>query len=380
MRILILSYHFLPYAGMGATRVGRLAEFLARAGHDVRVVAARRSAEPTNQPLDPSAAVVSYTSWLDVNFVPDQASRLKNWAMGRSRRLAAAADSEPVAGGRSTGEHPALGTGGFLARLDGLYRAALNIPDDKIGWLPFALLGAARTARDFEPDIIYASSPPPTGLLAAAWLAHRLALPWVAEIRDRWTENPYDPRPPWRVSLDSWLERKVMSSASGIVTVSETWAAAYRDRYGKPTTTVYNGFMLADYAPAREGPAREGPAREDPAREDPADQSDSLRIVYTGIVYAGRDPSPLWQALSLMGAAAEGVRVEVYGAERSAILEGAARHGVAHLVQVRAYLSHGAAMKLQQAADVLLILQWNNPSEAGNIPGKLFEYLGARSS
>ena len=35
-------------------------------------------------------------------------------------------------------------------------------------------------------------------------------------------------------------------------------------------------------------------------------------------------------------------------------------------------------MRLQSKADVLLLLQWNSPSEAGNIPGKLFEYLGAR--
>ena len=33
---------------------------------------------------------------------------------------------------------------------------------------------------------------------------------------------------------------------------------------------------------------------------------------------------------------------------------------------------------MQCEADVLLLLQWNSPSEAGNIPGKLFEYLGAR--
>ena len=78
-----------------------------------------------------------------------------------------------------------------LSRLDRLYRSCVNIPDDKVGWRPFALRGAGRTARAFRPDLIYASSPPPTGLVAAACLARRLAVPWVAEIRDRWADDPH---------------------------------------------------------------------------------------------------------------------------------------------------------------------------------------------
>ena len=60
------------------------------------------------------------------------------------------------------------------------------------------------------------------------------------------------------------------------------------------------------------------------------------------------------------------------------MLPGAARHGVDHLVAVKEYVAHGEAVRLQCGADVLLMLQWDNPSEAGNLPGKLFEYLGAR--
>jgi glycosyltransferase involved in cell wall biosynthesis len=41
-------------------------------------------------------------------------------------------------------------------------------------------------------------------------------------------------------------------------------------------------------------------------------------------------------------------------------------------------VAHVDAVRLQCGADILLMLQWDNPSEAGNLPGKLFEYLGAR--
>ena len=33
---------------------------------------------------------------------------------------------------------------------------------------------------------------------------------------------------------------------------------------------------------------------------------------------------------------------------------------------------------VERGGDVLLLIQWNDPREQGNVPGKLFEYLGAR--
>ena len=48
------------------------------------------------------------------------------------------------------------------------------------------------------------------------------------------------------------------------------------------------------------------------------------------------------------------------------------------LVFTQAHIPYAEAVAVQQAADVLLLLQWNDPKEQGNVPGKLFEYLGAR--
>lgn len=278
MRVLILSYYFPPHAGMGAIRVGRLADFLSRAGHEVRVVAARGRGEGANGSLDPSVAGTLYTRWLDVNFAPDQVSRLKNWMLGRVRSPATSWAGEISHGSNSGHDDSAFRPHTLSSRLDRLYRLSLNIPDDKVGWLPSALWQGWRTARSFRPDVIYASSPPPTGLVAAAWLARRLSIPWVAEIRDRWADDPYDPMPRWRLALDRRLERRVLASARGIVTVSETWAQAYRERYGKPTAVIYNGFVPED-------------TERQPSTAPFGDRC-SLRIVHTGAIYAGSRPDP----------------------------------------------------------------------------------------
>ena len=47
-------------------------------------------------------------------------------------------------------------------------------------------------------------------------------------------------------------------------------------------------------------------------------------------------------------------------------------------VVVHPHVPRSGVAAIQQQADVLLLMQWNDPREQGNLPGKLFEYLGAR--
>ncbi len=352
--------YFPPYNAIGSIRAGKLAKHLLERGHDVRIIAAERTGPPKTLPLEVPLDRVLYTPWWEINGIPRVLARLRRHLFGKKQHqeTGAEGDAGPLAGA-ANGPPQSI-----LRPIALLYQNLFNWPDARVGWLPFALLGARKHLRDWAPDILYASSPPATALVVGQRLARRYGVPWVAEFRDRWAEDPYDPRPPWRAALDRRLERRVLSSARGIVTVSETWAQAYRERYRKPTAVIYNGFMPENY--------------ERQLSEPPPGDRDSLRIVYTGAVYAGRDPAPLWQALRLMGPAAYSTQIEFYGTPGAAVLAGAARHGVSDRVAVRGALPHDEAVRLQSGADVLLLLQWNSPSEAGNIPGKLFEYLGAR--
>src|SRR3546814_20014060 len=45
---------------------------------------------------------------------------------------------------------------------------------------------------------------------------------------------------------------------------------------------------------------------------------------------------------------------------------------------VRDVLVHEEALRRQLESDILVLLQWNDPKEQGSVPGKFFEYLGAR--
>ena len=45
-------------------------------------------------------------------------------------------------------------------------------------------------------------------------------------------------------------------------------------------------------------------------------------------------------------------------------------------VTVHPAVPYKQSLEIQRRSDVLLLLQWNNPREQGNVPAKLFEYFG----
>src|SRR5262249_13202323 len=140
----------------------------------------------------------------------------------------------------------------------------------------------------WRPDFIFASAPPFTALLVAKRLSDEFGIPWVAELRDLWTQNPYYAYPRWRRWIDEIIERRVLLSAHSLVTVTPLWARDLKSRYPEKTvTTIFNGYAEEDYWDLSTYVSKE---------------PKTLSIVYTGNIYRGyRDPSALFAAIGLLG-------------------------------------------------------------------------------
>ena len=351
MRLLIVAYYFPPYNTIGAVRVGKTAALLAAAGHDVHVLTAR------DQPLQPTLDVefdearITRTAWCDVN-API------TWALGGRRRVAA------------EGYAPRAARGSWLRRLGGWYKSLVNLPDGQIGWLPWALSAGRDVIERARPDLILASALPPTALWVAARLARRYDIPWVAELRDLWVDDPSYAHPAWRRWLEERLQRELLSSARGLVTVSEPLAEHLRSSYDKPTAVILNGYDMRDHQRAA-ALARDA--------EHPRSSDRRLTIAYTGMLYAGRrNPEPLFQALALMGDDASRIHVEFTGRYLHEVEPLARRHGVGAQITVQSTVPYLESLARQQRADVLLLLTDSDPAQRGVFTGKLFEYLAAR--
>jgi hypothetical protein len=244
------------------------------------------------------------------------------------------------------------------------YQEIVRWPDNRVGWLRHAVAAGDKLIAAWRPDVIFATAPPHTSLIVADRLARKHGVPWVAEFRDLWTDNPYYEYSSFRRALERIRERGVLGRAAAIVTVSPIWQTGALKRFARPTITAMNGFVTDDY-----------PERPPVAPET----SGPLRIVYTGHIYAGhRDPGPLFAALRDIGARAEDVQVEFVGTAIEAATAAASQYGVAHLVKAFEPVTYRRALEIQLHADVLLHLQWCDPKEEGTVAGKIFDYFGAR--
>jgi len=342
LKVLIVSQAFPPYNASGAVRVGSLARFLLARGHDVRVL--------TGSPL-PYPRTLAVETSADRIVVTPSADPFALLARRRAKK-----QQSPSVGAPSL-----IGTGlrGQLLRSAG---AMIAMPEPQIGWYPYAVAAGRRLLKTWTPDVIYASALPFTAHLVAARLAGVSGAPWIAEFRDHFAGNPYSNLPGWREPIDLWVERRVVASAAACVTVSEPMADTLRRRYSKPTAVVLNGFD----------------ARVIPVAAAASCAETALRIVYTGVIYPGRrDPSSLFTAIASLGTAATDVNVEFYGQDLRTVAEIAERHGVSDRVILGGSISHTEALAKQHTADVLLLLLWDDPREAGVYTGKLFEYIGA---
>jgi glycosyltransferase involved in cell wall biosynthesis len=230
-----------------------------------------------------------------------------------------------------------------------------------VGWLPYLVTAGKQLLAQESFDLIYASAPSFAAFLGAARLSKRSRVPWVAEYRDPWSRDVYRDLPRWRGPLDAWMEDRTVKSASGVVTVSEPFSNLYRERFGKPTIAIYNGFDRDSVSQATDVPT----------------SNPLVSIVYLGILYGGlRDPSRLYHAIRNSSLSPRDIRVTYYGPTATEVLPLAKELGVEEFIEIRPRVDYQQSLKIQREADILLLLQ--SPDDPGNVPAKFFEYLAAR--
>jgi hypothetical protein len=340
----LISWYFPPANAVAAIRLGKMARFFQRAGHRLRVVTA-------------DEAVVDRSLQVEID---DQAvMRTRYWDLDRRLRPAKATSSDT----RSLAPNDFSlwrSLGGKSRRMLGrVYRDIVLYPDRRIDW-SFTLLPALfRMIRSERPDVILVSGPPFSSFIGAAVAAWWFDIPWIAEFRDRWVDDPYAVRPRWRARIDSYLEGLLVRSSAGIVTVSDVWSRFYAGKYGLSTETVMNGYDPIDFQLTLDPP-----------------HSLPLRVLHAGTIYPGRrDPAALLEAIRRQDFSPDDVQVQFYGRDLRTVEEQAERLDVSAFVELRNAVPYRQAIAQQKKADILLLLQWNDPADEGNVPAKIFEYL-----
>jgi glycosyltransferase involved in cell wall biosynthesis len=344
-RVLLPCYWFPPVPSVGSVRVGALARYLPRHGWQAVVVTPRRPG------VRPDGIEIHETE------DRDRAATLKR-RFGMRPDLAL---KDQVAAGA-----PDRGAAGALrAAAIEVGKALVAFPDANRGWVPLAVAAAERAASAGRVDAILTSSPPVSVHLAGRRLRERLGVPWIADLRDLWSQDHNSAAPAWRRGLERRLERATFRHADALVTVSEPLAAQLRGLHpGARVHAILNGF--------------------DPERTGLATPSaERFTICHTGTFYQGRrDPTLFLDTLAGLLRAGRldraRVRVQLVSRQESWLVDLVRRLGLEDVVDVLAWVPWDEALRMQQQAQVLLLLHWGGPAEAGVYTGKVFEYLAAR--
>jgi glycosyltransferase involved in cell wall biosynthesis len=341
MRILIVSYYFFPFNTIASVRITKLAEYWHEKGHDVFVLTANNLSVPLGLTSSFPQDNVIATGWLNVNALP-----------------------EKIMGGKIKVSSKGFETkSNFLRLLGSLYKDIINIPDGQIGWLPYASrAGDELISKGWKPDLIYASALPITTFFVASRLAKKFSIPWIAEYRDLWTDNHNYKTPFWRRLLNVVLEKMLLKSAVGAITVSRPLANLLSQKTNIPIEVVMNGFDPKDFLEAKVNYF----------------SSEKLNIVYTGMIYPEKqDLSILFRALSEFNLKDE-VRMHFFGRYLDYVSSLAKKYNLENIVNVLGPVTYKKSISIQKSADVLLFLTWNDKNNPGILTGKIFEYFGAR--
>lgn len=242
----------------------------------------------------------------------------------------------------------------------------VNYPDSEKGWKSFAVKTGAEIIRQEGIDAIISTSAPVTTHIIGKELKSRYKIPWIADLRDLWSQNHNYSYSRLRKWFDRRLELRTLSAADALVTVSQPWADKLRELHKRKSAfCITNAF--------------------DPetVNEPSVKLTSRFTITYTGLIYPGKqDTKALLAALSdlISSGIIEPADLEVrfYGTSEGWLDREIEQYGLTNIARQYGSVTRDAALQKQCESQLLLLLNWNDPQEKGNFPGKIFEYLAAR--
>lgn len=344
--LLLVSYFWPPFGGAGVQRALKLAQAAPEFGWRVSVVAA--------QPHQTDAQ--------DPSLLTDQVATVPVQRVDHRR------------------------IGGRLWRL-----RSWTPPDPYRLWKGPAAQAAMHIAASDPIDAVLSTSMPYTAHLVALQLCAQLdaenpekrRLPWVADLRDPWTDNRFHAyyrggsiRSRFRRWTDAKMERATYDRAD-LVSVT---SAGLRDllirQHGLAPDRVIlarNGYDEADFAGVLPLPGTQNTAITATAQNNPR-SAEPMKLLFAGSMYAGYTIEAFFAALQLLRTQRADVSIELTAHTQSAGLlkRLCADFPLAgECVKTGPRVTHEEVVKLYGQADALVLATLDHLS----IPGKLFEYI-----
>ena len=261
-------------------------------------------------------------------------------------------------------------TTGFSLKSEILNRV-FRFPDQQGGWARAAVKYARSIPGNERPDIVFATANPWSGLLAGAKIAEYFNVPFVADFRDPWVDNPKPALTPSLGRKAERLEKSIVQRATRIIANTEELAASFRRRYPAESDkfdTITNGFHQYLVEKFRDLPTYQP-------------QEEIIELCYFGSVYELRKPTILLEALkeSIDSGQTDIERLVIRITGNWIVADPYCNRLASELEQRGALIRepivpHQEYLARLKTSQILLILQQGFPLQ---IPAKIYEYMAS---
>lgn len=259
---------------------------------------------------------------------------------------------------------------GYLKKLALWARGNIFVPDPRMFWIRPSVKFLKDFIKKEEITNIISTGPPHSMHCIALGLKdfYGKELNWVADFRDPWTNiDFYDQLKVSKAAhkKNSKLEQRVITTCDTLVTVSPSWAKDFEKLSGRDVLTITNGFDEDDF--------------KFPISDV---QNSAFVMTYIGSMNADRNPPGLWTAIKELVTErpelGQCLKIQLIGNISQEVKESIAALNLSKYIESTEYIPHSKALLKLSKSDVSILILNNTPNVSGIIPGKLFEYIGAK--
>jgi glycosyltransferase involved in cell wall biosynthesis len=247
-----------------------------------------------------------------------------------------------------------------------------KIPDEYEWWIKKAVKLGTDIIENNKIEIIFATSPPFSSLIAAKELKEKFGIPLVIDYQDSWIHSPdaYMPLGYHRLR-NMKLEQEIIRITDEIITtnrrIKEHLIEEYNYLKHEDINIIFNGFDEDDYKKAAEGPMPE---------------KKKMRFTHTGSFFDLMTPEYFLQALTIAFQKRPDIRTKIeacfLGGLTREHLKMIKKYNVSDVIFNPGYVDHNAVLKFMLTSDVLWFMLGKGQGEQLASPMRMIEYIGAR--
>ncbi len=246
-------------------------------------------------------------------------------------------------------------------------RGNIFIPDARKFWIRPASKYLNDYLKTNKIDAIVSTGPPHTTHMIAMNVVKKNNIPWLADFRDPWTNIDFY----HKLKLTNWADRKhkrleqaVLTIANQVVTVSWSWAEDFREISDRMPMVITNGYDPEDFTKA-----------------GALELDKKFTITHAGSLNEDRNPHVLWTALAELCKEEEfskDLEIKFIGQVAPVAIEELMEHGLGGNLKKIDSLPHQKVVNQLMKSQLLLLPLNDTPNINGVVPGKLYEYIGAK--